>query len=335
MPIMEPESPAPVHAAVPRAGRVSVVLPAFDVAGFVAAAVESIRTQDWDDIELIAVDDGSNDDTAEVLDRLAAGWSGPGRRMRVLRQANGGAGAARNRGIAEATGAFVALYDADDLCHPGLLRAQVAALDAAPWADLSFALYRYVDEAGRVEGVQAAPGARRLGTVDLLCDNIVHAPLMRAAALRADGPLDETLRAHIDLDLFVRLTERRPRSVAVIPEVLSDYRRRGGQITGDWRRMRENWTRVLAKLEAGGLRLSGAQRRRMRARLHLYWATLAYQGGDHPAARRLIARALRADPAAILRDGHGRVRLAACGATLLPARAHGALRRWFNERAPA
>jgi glycosyltransferase involved in cell wall biosynthesis len=334
MSVQQPASAAPSGSGA-EAGRVSVVLPAYDVAPFVAEAVASIHAQDWADIELIAVDDGSRDGTGDLLERLAAGWAGPGRRMRVVRQSNAGAGAARNAGIARATGAYVALYDADDVCHPGLVRAQVAALAAEGAADLAFALYRYVGEGGGVQAEQAAPGARRLGTYDLLCDNVVHAPLIRAEALRAVGPLDETLRAHIDLDLFVRLTERRPRSVVVVPEILSDYRRRDGQITGDWRRMRDNWGRVLAKLEAGGLALSARQRRRMRGRLHLYWATLAYQGGDHAAARALVLTALRADPAGLLADGHGRIRLAACGATLLPGRAHDALRRWFNARASA
>lgn len=316
-------------------GTISVVMPAFDVAPFVAEAVESVRLQDWPDIELIAVDDGSRDATGAILDRLAAGWDAPGRRMRVIHQANRGAAASRNRGIVAAGGSLVALYDADDVCHPGLARAQAEALAAAPDADLAFALYRYVGADGQPRGVQGAPARPRLGTIDVLCDNVVHAPMIRAEALAAVGPLDETLRAHIDLDLFTRLTERRPDCIAVVARILSDYRRRDGQITGEWRRMRENWLRVLAGREADGLSPTPRERRRMEARAHLYWGTLAYQAGEHADARALVARAARADPAAILRDPHGRIRLAACAATLLPRRLHDGIRARFNARGAA
>ena len=311
---------------------VSVVLPAYQSARFVAAAVESIHAQTWPRVELIAVDDGSTDGTGDLLDRLRSHWEGPGRRMIVLRQPNAGAGAARNAGLGRATGAFVALYDADDIYHPTLTERMVELLSARPELDLAFALYRYVDEDGRPQGTQPPPVTDRLGAEDLLADNLVHAPLFRRAILEDTGAMDTDLQAHIDLDFFLRVAERRPRPIGVVPEALSDYRRHERQITSDWRRMRRNYLAVLERRAARGFVLTGGARRRIFARLRLYWATLAYQAGRHSEARRLALGALAGAPAEVLGDRHGRVRLLACAASLLPPPLHDRLRAWHNAR---
>ena len=87
---------------------VSVVIPAFNAARVIARAVHSVLEQDWQPIEVIVVDDGSTDGTVEAVEALGAP------ELRVIRQANTGAAAARNRGIRESRGAFVAFLDADD-----------------------------------------------------------------------------------------------------------------------------------------------------------------------------------------------------------------------------
>jgi glycosyltransferase involved in cell wall biosynthesis len=253
--------------------------------------------------------------------------------MAVFHTSNRGAAAARNAGLALADGRYVALYDADDLAHPTLMARQVQALDDRPELDLVFALYRYVDGSGAVLGEQAMPNTDRLGMADLLADNIVHAPLFRGEILVDTGTMDTALSAHIDLDFFLRVAARRERCIGVIPEPLSDYRRHGAQITSDWRRMRQNHATVLAKHEAAGLRLSRADQRRIQGRLMLYWATLAYEAGEYASARRLILSSLGASPRALLRDPHGRVRMAACATSLLPPALHDGIRRWFNGRA--
>jgi glycosyltransferase involved in cell wall biosynthesis len=310
---------------------VSVIVPAFNAARFVESAVRSILEQSWPRIELIAIDDGSDDGTAERLEDLARSPGGRERAMQVLRQPRAGAAAARNRGMGLAKGEYIALFDADDCYHLQLVERQVCALGAEPDCDLAFAAYRYVDENGAGLGEERIASGR-LGTLDLLADNRVHAPLFRASILPDTGLLDEELTAHIDLDFFVRVTRRRPESILAIGECLSDYRRHSGQITADWRRMRANHRTVLAKQEAAGLVLSPRERRRIEARVHLYWATLAYQAGDYRAARKLMARSLASTPAPVLADPHGRIRVAACLASLLPAPAHVWLRGVVNER---
>ena len=100
---------------------VSVVIPVYNGARFLDDALRSVFAQDYRPLEVIVVDDGSTDATPEVLAR----WP----EVIAIRQANAGVTAARNAGLARATGAFIALQDADDLWAPHKLSAQVAYLD--------------------------------------------------------------------------------------------------------------------------------------------------------------------------------------------------------------
>ncbi len=108
--------------------RVSVVVPLFNKARYVARCLQSILSQDFAEFELIVVNDGSTDGGEEVV----AACSDP--RVRLVNQSNAGPGAARNRGIAEATGEYIAFLDADDEWLPGYLEHQVCAIQQYPSA---------------------------------------------------------------------------------------------------------------------------------------------------------------------------------------------------------
>jgi glycosyltransferase involved in cell wall biosynthesis len=110
---------------------VSVVIPTYNRARLVCVAVDSVLAQTHPEVEIIVVDDGSTDDTPERLARY-------GNRIRVLRQANAGVCAARNNGMARATGQFIALLDSDDRFLPWKLAAQLAAFRAVPELQLSW-----------------------------------------------------------------------------------------------------------------------------------------------------------------------------------------------------
>lgn len=108
--------------------RVTVVLPLYNKATYVRRALDSIAAQSFGDFEVLIVDDGSTDGGGEI----AAQYPDP--RMRVLRQPNAGPGAARNRGVAEARGEFIAFLDADDEWRPEYLTQAVAVFDRLPGA---------------------------------------------------------------------------------------------------------------------------------------------------------------------------------------------------------
>jgi glycosyltransferase involved in cell wall biosynthesis len=111
-----------------RAPSVSVVIPCFNAAAFLATAVESVIRQRGDPIEIIVVDDGSTDETASIA--LSFGSA-----VKLLRQPNAGIGAARNAGLALAGGEIVAFLDADDLWTDNSLAARLMVLQASPDID--------------------------------------------------------------------------------------------------------------------------------------------------------------------------------------------------------
>lgn len=104
------------------ATRVSTVIPAFNAANYIADAIGCVLAQSHGDVEVVVIDDGSTDNTAAIASQID-------KRVRCLRQPNRGLSAARNRGIEESTGEFVAFLDADDMWAPTKLEKQLALLD--------------------------------------------------------------------------------------------------------------------------------------------------------------------------------------------------------------
>lgn len=96
---------------------VSVIVPVFNGAPYIAACLQSILAQSYDNLEVIVIDDGSRDKTCEICSRIQATDS----RVRLIRQANAGMSVARNRGIESAAGKYITFVDADDLLPPRCL----------------------------------------------------------------------------------------------------------------------------------------------------------------------------------------------------------------------
>jgi glycosyltransferase involved in cell wall biosynthesis len=115
--------------------KLSVVIPAYNAARYIAEALESVLAQIGSDAEVLVVDDGSTDDTAAIAERFGAP-------VRVIRAEHGGIAATVNRGMSEVRGAFIASIDADDRWLPGKLTLQFAALDADPSLDAVFGFVR-------------------------------------------------------------------------------------------------------------------------------------------------------------------------------------------------
>ncbi|HEU5321302.1 MAG TPA: glycosyltransferase family A protein, partial [Methylomirabilota bacterium] len=128
---------------VAAAPAVSVVIPTFNCAPFVAEAVESVRAQTWADLEVVVVDDGSTDDTARVLEPYRQSGA-----IRYLRQDNRGPSAARNAGIRAARGRYVAFLDADDTIPPSSIERRLRFLDAHPDVAVVFTDCYIRDRAG-------------------------------------------------------------------------------------------------------------------------------------------------------------------------------------------
>lgn len=206
--------------------KVSVVIPAFNAAAFVAEAVGSVLSQTFRDLEIIVVDDGSTDDT---LARVAT-FSGS---VRAIHQVNSGVAAARNRGIGEAAGNYVAFLDADDTWKPEKLERQLGALRATKGARASATAFEVTNERGHVVEVRGGGSEGPVLRALLLAGNVVGTPssvVAERSLLAEVGGFDSRLSQCADWELWIRFSLRT--EFAWVSEPLVRYRQHAGNMSG-------------------------------------------------------------------------------------------------------
>jgi glycosyltransferase involved in cell wall biosynthesis len=209
--------------------RVTVLLPVHDGEPYVGDAVRSVLEQTFDDFELLVVDDGSTDGTAETL----ASFHDP--RLRVIRnERNVGLVASLNRGLAEARGEYVARIDADDRCLPQRLERQVAVLDAEPRVGLVGSWMELVDASGEPAGrlvARISDFAELLYYTLIMYVLVSHpAAMFRREAVLAVGGYDPHTFLAEDKDLWRRLALARW-DARIVQEPLVVYRLHDDSIT--------------------------------------------------------------------------------------------------------
>lgn len=228
--------------------RISVIIPTYNRRGYIVKSVESVLQQSFSDFEIIVVDDGSTDGTEEAV-RPYAG------RIRYIRQENRGAAAARNQGIRQALGRYIAFMDSDDLSAPHHLHRLHDFLEQNPRFAMVIGNGAYLEGRFHNRSTVISPQkAKRLAgkgvsVRDLFDGRVVRlqGTMSRKAALEEIGLLDEWFRLSYDLDLALRLVQRYP--IGFVDEVVYLYRKHGSNISGDDElRSREN-LRALEKLQ--------------------------------------------------------------------------------------
>lgn len=227
--------------------RVSVIIPTYRHKEHILRTLDSVRAQEFSDLEIIVVDDGSTDGTESVLRPLA----GQGV-IRYHRQQNRGAAAARNAGLAMARGEYVAYLDDDDLWPPDKLAWQVACLDSAPVIAVGGTMRCF--KGAEPELVADGDGGswRAVGLPDFFREgNVFQTPgqvLVRRSALIAAGGFDEALWGTDDFDLWMRLV--RAGEVRLHDRLAVFYRVHGGNISADLVRMTLNNEAAMLKTAA-------------------------------------------------------------------------------------
>lgn len=202
--------------------RVSVVIPAFNAATFIHRTLESIRTQRFQEYEIVVVDDGSSDETANVVDRFL---NRHGLEGRCLRQSNRGIAGARNAGIREARTKYIALLDHDDLWYPNKLRAVMAVFASHPGVDL-VCHNEYIAENGSVVRVPRNGPLTPNMYERLLFDGNALSPsattFKKEVALSLGGfREDPRFDTAEDYDFWLRLSRRG--TLYFLDEVLGEY----------------------------------------------------------------------------------------------------------------
>jgi len=227
-------------------GLVSVVIPTYNRAGLIERAVDSVLDQDYPLIEVIVVDDGSQDDTPERMVRRY----GQNERVRFFRIPNSGVCGARNRGLKEIRGEYVAMLDSDDYWLPGKLSLQVKVLEAHPDLSMVWSDMDAIDSTGKIVSrrylrtmygsYQHFPSPRNLferemktkdsipyyiGSIAgaLVIGNLVHTSTVvaRAKNIAAAGEYDQSVHPSEDQDYYYRVCKTGP--VALIDTVTTHY----------------------------------------------------------------------------------------------------------------
>lgn len=210
---------------------VSVIIPAYKCAEFIAETLDSVFAQTLTSVEVIVVNDGSPD-TEELENALAPYLA----RITYVRQENRGAGAARNRALREARGEFVAFLDGDDAWLPGYLEGQLKLMRDKGY-DMAYAdalLFGDSPQAG-MTFMQTAPSEGEVNFVSLLrgeCNVITSGVVARRRVVVGAGLFDETLRNAQDFELWARLARGGTR-IGFQRKVLLRYRCHEGSLSGD------------------------------------------------------------------------------------------------------
>ena len=227
---------------------VSAVIPAHDAAPFVRDSIESVLAQTYPNIECIVVDDGSGDGTAEVV-------SGFGDCVTVVQSAQRGPGAARNLGVAAASGSLLAFLDADDLWMPAKIEAQVASLTRLGHGGLVYTGYFITDRMLQlIREVTASEPLESLRRALLLVGPGLASSstsMVTREAFEAAGGYDETLPVSEDLDLLWRLSQTSTISAVSHPYALC--RRHGSQRSRNLEHLEQCSVLVIARALATGL----------------------------------------------------------------------------------
>lgn len=281
---------------------VSIVIAAYNASAYLAETLASASAQRYQELEIIVVDDGSKDDTAEVAMRHAR--RDP--RVRLIRQGNAGVGAARNTGIAAARGKYIAPLDADDLWDPDKLAAQVAEMEwSGEQAGFAYCWSRTIDEAGHFTGLK--PPCSTAGRVFnvLLFRNFLHnasVPLFRASVLQRVGGYatrDEQggVQGCEDWELLLRVADQH--EVCVVPRVLVSYRLYGSGLSFNVDNMERSYLWLIERMHRHTPEIPEWMFRWSRGHFYLYLALKARQSGQYETCRRCLRVAVQSDRAVL------------------------------------
>lgn len=280
---------------------VSIVIPTFNREDLVAQAIDSALAQTHPRCEVVVVDDGSTDRTADVLARYAG-------RIVAIRQENAGLAGARNTGIRASRGAFVGFLDSDDLWEPRLVEEALNVFAAHPEVGAVFLAEREIDPGGSVRAhvhTKRTPGAFFTPEGMIGRDTGVGSgrPPVARRALLERGMFDESFRNYaVDCEMWIRHVFDAP--MAILEEPLVLRRVHPGNVSGDLAKDAELWLRILDDVERRHPEFAEAHdalMRRTRGKQHLrigreLLARCRRDASLLPEARRHLREAIRLWP---------------------------------------
>ncbi len=279
--------------------KVSIVIPAYNAMKYLPETVASVMNQTYQDFEIVLVNDGSSDQ----IQSWAADQKIP--QLRLISQENRGLSGARNTGVRNAQGEYIAILDADDLWEPTKLQKQVQALDDAPDVGIVYTWTALVDENGELTGRYYKRHEEGDVWNTLVEFNLVgcgSVPLIRKSCFEVAGDFDENLRSFVeDWDLWLRMA--RLYRFKVVKEPLVFYRQRPDSASKNWEAMERSYQIVIQKNFSDLSPELAASKPRCEAFVYLNLAWMALQGAnaDRLAASRYQWKAVQSFPLIVLR----------------------------------
>ena len=223
---------------------VSVVIPMFNAEKYIESALDSVFNQTYTHLEVVIVDDGSSDESVEIVNNLNSDI------VRLIQQENSGPAAARNRGVKEASGQWIAFLDADDIWEVNKVEAQLASLGNAKWGYCD-SLFMGGPNDGRRD---SELNAKHQGMVlqQLTCANFIGTSgvIIERAVFLQSGGFDGALRSIQDWDLWLRIASEY--EVSYCNQALVRYRVHSESTSRSARKTLPNHKRVIDKAFAVG-----------------------------------------------------------------------------------
>jgi len=277
---------------------VSIIIPAYNAEDYIGETLRSALLQTYHNIEIVVVDDGCTDGTVAVVDHFAA----LDERVRLIRQPNGGVARARNFGIAEAKGRFIAPLDADDLWHPEKIERQMTIMRQSPHVGCVCTWCCSVNMDGRIIR-QPVTGVHWKGYVlpALVLENFsgcASSPLMCRHCVLEVGGYDTTLHdlgAQGCEDWKLLLAIAKSRDVVVVPLALTGYRQVPDSMSQRLWEMLRSYELVMADVRQTCPEIPNELYRWSRSRMCRWLASRAILQGAYLVAMRLCTILVSSD----------------------------------------
>jgi glycosyltransferase involved in cell wall biosynthesis len=274
----------------------SVIIPAYNCAGTIAEAIDSVTAQQAEGVEIIVVDDGSTDETPRLLEKY-------GDSIRVIHQTNGGLCAARNAGLAVAKGEFIALLDADDVWLGGRLERTVSALARNPRAVLAFCDYISIRNCGTpIASVAAGRAPSHMDFLQRGWPIVPSAVTIRRSALdRVHGFCEEFKGAAGGEDQYMWLMLSESGDFEYVAASLVRHRRDpAARLVEKYEAGRQTFIRLARQRYGGAAEGCIRESSGYFAGLCMAAASEELEAGNLGGALRMMGRALRYRPLAML-----------------------------------
>ena len=287
--------------------KVSVIIPVYNSMSFLTQTLESVFNQSYQDFEVIIVNDGSTDGINEWISKI----SDP--RVKYISQQNQGPSVARNTGIANAEGMYLAFLDADDLWHPMKLEKQVDILDKNPEVGLVYSWVASLDERGNIKGKIRKNYAEENVWQKIIEHNIIECgsnPMIRRICFEKLGNFDPKIAYAQDWHMWLKIASCY--QFKLIKEPLVYYRSHNNNRSMKWHLMEQSYQLIIENVFADVASNLQAFKNRCYsfAYLRIAWKILQNLNGEYQKSLEFTTKAIAYYPPVIFSREYIRLNLA-------------------------